>query len=399
MAHANVSIRKAAFILFGYTGRSFMKYILCLTTLIAFLATVPLGPGTRAEPLVVANISTPASKPQTNNQPSRPPGFTVSFSRTRNNLPPSSPVPLKPVSRSKPTWKNIKSWGLQTASMPATLDQIGHANVDLGIISRLAAHGRPYSNAEIKRAKRNKWLLAYVDVGEAQKHEWYFKEVFRNGPPAWVLDRNRRHPVNYRVLLDAPEWNAIILETINRVIEQGFDGVELDVLDVYWNKVYPGGSSRENQANAVKLACKIAKFARARVPSFKIVVNNASDLAGKFPEYKTCVDATIGESVWWFNTNTPRDKQYTQFQLKFLAQNLKAGLKVLVMDKTLIPKDGAFVYRESKKRGWLPFVSDWYLSTFPLEPQTEKTSFGFSLQARKPCTEKDSRKCPLGSEP
>jgi hypothetical protein len=135
------------------------------------------------------------------------------------------------------------------------------------------------------------------------------------------------------------------------------------------------------------------------VPSFKIVVNNASDLAGKFPEYKTCVDATIGESVWWFNTNTPRDKQYTQFQLKFLAQNLKAGLKVLVMDKTLIPKDGAFVYRESKKRGWLPFVSDWYLSSFPLEPQTEKTSFGFSLQARKPCTEKDSRKCPLGSEP
>jgi cysteinyl-tRNA synthetase, unknown class len=283
--------------------------------------------------------------------------------------------------------------------MPATLEKIGHANIDLGIISRLAAHGKPYSKSEITRAKRNKWLLAYVDVGEAQQHEWYFDEVFRNGPPTWALERNRRHPVNVRVLLDAPEWNSIILETVNRVIDQGFDGVELDVLDVYWNKVYPGGSSKANQTKAVKLACKIAKFARARLPSFKIVVNNASDLAGKFPEYKTCVDATIGESVWWFNTRTPRDTQYTQFQIKYLAQNQKAGLKVLVMDKTLIPKDGAFVYRESKKRGWLPFVSDWYLSSFPLEPQTEKTSFGFSLQARKPCTEKDSRKCPLGSEP
>jgi cysteinyl-tRNA synthetase, unknown class len=377
-----------------------MKHILS-TIVLALLATVSITATTQAEPSVVAASTTSTPNPSTtpNSSGSSQSGFRVRFSGSRNNLPPTRPVPLLPVQRSKPTWKSVKSWGLQTAVMPASLEQIEHANIDLGIISRLAAHGRPYTKTEVVRAKRNKWLLAYVNVGEAQKHEWYFEEAFRNGPPAWALERNRRHPVNFRVLLDAPEWNIITLETINRVIEAGFDGVELDVLDVYWNKVYPGGSSRENQAKAVRLACKIAKFARARVPSFKIVVNNASDLAGKFPEYKTCVDATIGESVWWFNTNTPRDKKYTQFQLKFLAQNLKAGLKVLVMDKTVIPKDGAFVYRESKKRGWLPFVSDWYLSTFPLEPQTEATSFGFSLQARKPCTEKDSRKCPLGSEP
>jgi cysteinyl-tRNA synthetase, unknown class len=376
----------------------YIKHILSILVLIAVLTAIPVTNRTQAEPLGSNSFAGTAGKPSSVSPTNRS-RFTVSFSRSSRSLPPVAPVPLQPVTRSKPTWKNVKSWGLQTAVMPATLDKIAHANIDLGIISRLAAHGRPYTNAEITKAKRNKWLLAYVDVGEAQKYEWYFDEVFRNGPPAWALERNRRHPVNFRVLLDAPEWNAIILETINRVIEQGFDGVELDVLDVYWNKVYPGGSSKENQAKAVKLACKIAKFARARVPSFKIVVNNASDLAGKFPEYKTCVDATIGESVWWFNTATPRDKKYTQFQLKYLAQNQKAGLKVLVMDKTVIPKDGAFVYRESKKRGWLPFVSDWYLSSFPLEPQTEKTSFGFSLQARKPCTEKDSRKCPLGSEP
>lgn len=380
-----------------------MKHILSTIACIWLLTTVSLVATTHAEPVEVGAgslASTPTSGAQSPGaQTSVQTGFTVRFSRSRTNLPPASPAPLIPVARSKPTWKNVKSWALQTAVMPATLEKIGHANIDLGIISRLAAHGKPYSKTEITRAKRNKWLLAYVDVGEAQQHEWYYDEVFRNGLPAWALERNRRHPVNVRVLLDAPEWNAIILETINRVIDQGFDGVELDVLDVYWNKVYPGGSSPENQAKAVKLACKIAKFARAREPNFKIVVNNASDLAGKFPEYKTCVDATIGESVWWFNTATPRDKQYTQFQLKFLAQNLKAGLKVLVMDKTLIPKDGAFVYRESKKRGWLPFVSDWYLSSFPLEPQTEATSFGFSLLARKPCTQKDSRKCPLGSEP
>jgi cysteinyl-tRNA synthetase, unknown class len=374
------------------------KHVLSTIVFVGLLA-LALPTDTQAEPLLSGKprtmiaSSTPAIS--TPNQPE----FRVSFSRSGSSLPPAPPVPLIPVKRSKPTWRNVKSWGLQTAVMPATLEKIGHANIDLGIISRLAAHGRPYTNTEITHAKRNKWLLAYVDVGEAQKYEWYFEEIFRNDPPAWVLERNRRHPGNYRVLLDAPEWNAIILETINRVIDQGFDGAELDVLDVYWNKVYPGGPSRENQAKAVKLACKIAKFARARVPSFKIVVNNASDLAEKFPEYKTCVDATIGESVWWFNTKTPRDKLYTQFQLKYLAQNQKAGLKVLVMDKTVIPKDGAFVYRESKKRGWLPFVSDWYLSTFPLEPQNEATSFGFSLQARKPCTEKDSRKCPLGSEP
>ena len=376
-----------------------MKHILFVFILAVILTAIPFMNQTRAEPIVVNNLDASSTKAKPASTSSNQAGFSVNFSNAGSNLPPTAPIPLQPQARSKPTWKNVRSWGLQTGAMPARLDRIEHANIDLGIISRLAAHGRPYTNAEVTRAKRNKWLLAYVNVGEAQQHEWYFNEVFRNGPPTWVLERNRRHPVNFRVLLDAPEWNAIILETINRVIEQGFDGVELDVLDVYWNKVYPGRSSTENQAKAVKLACKIAKFARARVPSFKIVVNNASDLAGKFPEYKTCVDGTIGESVWWFNTGTPRDKLYTQYQLKYLAQNFKAGLKVLVMDKTLVPKDGAFVFRESKKRGWLPFVSDWYLSTFPLEPQTEATSYGFSLLARKPCTEKDSRKCPLGAEP
>jgi cysteinyl-tRNA synthetase, unknown class len=373
-----------------------MKYILAIMFTIGLLTTVSLGTTTFAE------TSTNGPKTSTQAKPFTAPklsGFRVSFRSSRGLQPPAAPMPLKPVQRSKPSWQKIRSWGIQTANMPSTLDSIEHANIDFGIISRLGAHGRPYTRPEIMRAKQNKWLLAYVDVGEAQKYEWYFDEVFRNGPPAWVLERNRRHPVNYRVLLDAPEWNAIVLETINRVIDQGFDGVELDVLDVYWNKAYPGGSSKENQAKAVRLACKIATFARSRVPSFKIVVNNASDLAGKFPEYRKCVDATIGESVWWFNTDVPRDKLYTQYQLKFLAQNLKAGLKVLVMDKTVNSKHGAFVYRESKKRGWLPFVADWYLSSFPLEPQTETTSYGFSLLPRKPCTKADSSKCPIGSEP
>jgi cysteinyl-tRNA synthetase, unknown class len=350
--------------------------------------------------------STPTAPTQPNKQPetiairtAEIPKFSVTFSRSRTNQPPVPPAPLEPRNRNKPEWKKIRTWAQQTGVMPTRLDKIAFANIDMGIISRIAAHGVPYTRQEILKTKRNKWLLAYVNVGEAQKYEWYFDEVFRNGPPSWVLGQNRRHPVDFRVLLDAPEWNAIVLETINRVIDQGFDGVELDVLDVYWNKIYPGGSSKENQTKAVQLACKIAKFARTRLPSFKIVVNNASDLAGKFPKYKTCVDATIGESVWWFNTDTPRDKLYTQYQLKYLAQNANVGIKVLVLDKTANPKQGAFSFRESKKRGWIPFVSDWYLSSFPTEPQTEATAHGLTLLSRKPCTKKDPSQCPLGSEP
>jgi cysteinyl-tRNA synthetase, unknown class len=363
-----------------------MKHILLA---LLSLAAVCLGIG-QAEPSTVRN-STALPAPNVR--------FEVSFSPSPGPRPPVASAPLVPVKRSKPAWKDVRSWAIQTEHMPPRLDRIQHANLDMGIISRQGAHGKTYSREQVLRAKQNKWLLAYVNVGEAQRHEWYFAEVFRNGPPAWVLDRNRRHPVNYRVLLDAPEWQAIVLETINRVIEQGFDGVELDVLDVYWNRVYPGRSSRANQAKAVNLACKIAKFARAQNPNFKVLVNNAADLAGKFPEYRNCVDGTIGESVWWFNTNTLRDKAYTQFQIQFLSENQKAGLKVFVMDKTVIPQHGAFVYRESRKRGWLPFVSDWFLSHFPLEAQTEQTAYGFYLLPRITCSAKDSRDCPLGAEP
>ncbi len=275
-----------------------------------------------------------------------------------------------PFRDKKVAWEKIDSWAAQTGNMPKTLDAMTASTVDLGMIDIRNRAGELWKRKEVLIAKQNKWLVAYLSVGQISKHDWFWQENWEQGNPKWILHPSKVYLNSFDVNIAAPEWLELMKQSIDRILEQGFDGVGLDVLDVYWHPTYPGGPSKANMASGVQLTCALYRYGKSKLPGFKMIVNNATNLVADFPEYRGCIHATIGESIWYYSTNKPRPQEYTSYQIGQLNINLRYGKKVLIMDKATQPDFIARVYREALKHEYIPFATDGNVGVlFPLRPR------------------------------
>ena len=72
-----------------------------------------------------------------------------------------------------------------------------------------------------------------VDKDDLLAKEWEKKAE----SPAWLYEENKRWRGNYKVFYWMEEWKQIIYGTptsyLTRVMEAGFDGVYLDIIDAY----------------------------------------------------------------------------------------------------------------------------------------------------------------------
>ncbi|MCC6437099.1 MAG: endo alpha-1,4 polygalactosaminidase [Acidimicrobiales bacterium] len=262
-------------------------------------------------------------------------------------------VPYAP----RPAWNQVSSWGINNAAFDANgIAQIRGSVRDMVIIGRHNSYnGREWTRDEIEAGKLSKWLLAYMTVGEAQKSEWYWNPAYNANPPSWAIGTNPYWSNNVYAELWNGDWQAILHQHIDRVIDQGFDGAFLDVADSYWYPGYPGGPEWYNKWEAALTVCALAQHARSRNPEFKIVVNNALDLFWMVPNYMDCIDGTVIEGLWWKDGTTPRDAFYHNQKIGELAYHQAAGKPIFALDYA--PWwDAGRVDAEARSRGYLPYV-------------------------------------------
>ncbi|MDH4143644.1 MAG: endo alpha-1,4 polygalactosaminidase [Acidimicrobiia bacterium] len=274
----------------------------------------------------------------------------------------ASPVPT-PGPGAKPAWGTAGSWGMQNSGYgPDGLAKVAASTKGLVVTGRFNGAGQEWTRAEVEAAKANKWMLSYIAVGEAQRSEWYWRPEWNANPPAWVVGQNPWWANNAYADEGNPEWQQLVLATIDRIIDQGFDGAFLDVVDIYWFPDYPGGPSRENMAKGAAIVCQIAQHARARVPGFKLLVNNAVNLSRDFPGYADCFDGTVIEALWWFNDTTPRDDFYRNQKIDELRYVQQLGKPVYALDYAQA-WDRPRVAAEAAALGYVIAFSDFALET------------------------------------
>ncbi len=121
------------------------------------------------------------------------------------------------------------------------LAAIGKTNYDLIIID-LFYEGTALSKADLAALKQKssgakRLVLAYMSIGEAEDYRYYWQKDWRSSPPAWLGKQNPNWPGNYLVKYWDPAWQNIIIgqadSYLNRIIDAGFDGVYLDLIDAY----------------------------------------------------------------------------------------------------------------------------------------------------------------------
>ncbi len=147
-------------------------------------------------------------------------------------------------------WDEVKEFAYQLqptegVSRQAHLAALAQSKFDLIVIdySFDGSDEQAYTNGEIASLKQSLGgkILAYLSIGEAENYRWFWQESWDEnqdgkpdaGAPDWLRNQNPDWPGNYKVQYWEPEWQAIIFQYLNKIIDAGFDGVYLDLIDAY----------------------------------------------------------------------------------------------------------------------------------------------------------------------
>ena len=299
-----------------------------------------------------------------------------------------------------------------------TVDEIAASAYELVVLDFIPSEQQ---NTDYPMREVTDWLhdshdgrlvLAYIDIGQAESFRTYWQSEWGIGDPVWIAGGDPDGwEGNFPVAFWHDEWREIWLGDggyLEGVLGHGFDGVYLDWVEAYSDENVlrvandDGVDAREEM---VAWVADIAEFGRNRRPGFIVMAQNASELA-EDPEYLAIIDAIAQEQVWFdgsADNDPPGDcplprteadvdsdayydslsqdcqRQFDEFPdstlhvssegyLHYLELAREAGLPVLTVDYAVEPGNVAWVYRESRSHGFVPFASNRALDQF-VEPR------------------------------
>lgn len=176
---------------------------------------------------------------------------------------------------------------------------------------------RPFKPVEVEAMRQGhsgpKTLIAYMSIGEAEQNRFYWNKSWcdkhchktRKAPP-W-LDRLNADgwEGNWSIRFWDSGWQANIIDRpdsfLNRIIDQGFDGVFLDVIDafIYWSDTDRGKDRRETAGqDMIAFVSRIAEHARVvrNKPDFLIMPLNGDALL-QDANYRAVISVVAKEDV------------------------------------------------------------------------------------------------------
>lgn len=121
------------------------------------------------------------------------------------------------------------------------LADLGNTNYDLLIIDR-DFNGQPLSREEVASLKKKangarRLVYAYMSIGEAESYRSYWDPSWDIHQPSWLEAGNPEWEGNYKVKYWKEEWHHILYGSessyLDQIINAGFDGAFLDVVDGY----------------------------------------------------------------------------------------------------------------------------------------------------------------------
>ena len=203
-------------------------------------------------------------------------------------------------------------------------------------------------------------VLAHLSIGEAEDYRFYWDPAWRTDPPEWLERENPDWQGNYKVRYWMPGWQGTLFghpdAYLDRLIAAGFSGVYLDIIDAYEHFEDQGRPSAEREM--VELVRGISAYARARVPDFLIVPQNAPEL-GRRAEYMAAVDGVAQEGLYYGfdEEGLATDPAVTERLEAHLDRFAEAGKLVLVVDYTSSPEQARDARSRALTRGYASTVT------------------------------------------
>lgn len=233
----------------------------------------------------------------------------------------------------------------------------------------------------IRSGKSGRRVVAYVSTGEAEDYRSYWQKSWdadKDGKPdvaapKFLHTENPDWKGNYRVRYWQPDWQALMLPAVDKVVAQGFDGIYLDIVDAfefyeYDEKTKDWLDDRENpetgqsyRRDMIAWVAAITKRARDQQSGFLVIPQKASQLLAH-ENYRELISAIGVEDLFVSGKNLKPEKQ-SGYVVSFLEKLKPTGKPVLVIDH---PKSDALhpeAFALAAKHGFTLLLTDRQLKT------------------------------------
>jgi cysteinyl-tRNA synthetase len=285
----------------------------------------------------------------------------------------------KEAAAKPPRIQDVKSWGYQLQSREGARLDIGRlaaSTFDLLVID-FADGDRPLTKSDVDRIrarpdKAERIMLAYLSVGEAEDYRFYWQPKWKSHPPSFIARANPDWKGNYKVRFWDPSWQQIVLGYIDRILDEGFDGAYLDIIDAF--EFFQKGGEMPERASAAEdmraFVEKIAAYARRSRKDFLIVPQNGSTIIdgttdAELKAYFDAIDAIGAEDTFYADGERRTQKDV----LAHLARFAKAGKTVLAVDYVSDPVQAKRFVELARKQSFVPYVGTRDLDRLVPQPQ------------------------------
>ncbi len=115
-------------------------------------------------------------------------------------------------------------------------------NYDVLIMDLFFNEGVSFSKTEIEQLKTKanggkRMVVSYMSIGEAENYRYYWDPNWSSQAPSWLGPLNKDWPGNFKVKYWQADWQNIVYGNSNsylqKIIDLGFDGVYLDIIDAF----------------------------------------------------------------------------------------------------------------------------------------------------------------------
>lgn len=163
-------------------------------------------------------------------------------------------------------------------------------------------------DSQLSRAEVNSLsptVLSYLSIGEAEDYREYWNNDWEVGNPEFLSEENPNWPGNYKVEYWNTEWQNIILNKVDEIVDTGYDGIYLDIVDAY-EYFERRDSAREEMIDFV---IEISQRAKSQNRNILIIPQNAEELI-EDSSYRNAIDGIAKESTWYID-NEETNPEYT----------------------------------------------------------------------------------------
>lgn len=211
--------------------------------------------------------------------------------------------------------------------------------------------GSELTPAEIATLKAGgRVVLAYLSIGEAETYRFYWDADWNDEPapdpdaPSWLGPFNPDFPDNYKVRYWQAGWQSLLFGTaggasasyLDRIIDQGFDGIYLDIIDAFtfWSEEVGERSREQARQDMIALVSDLVHYARVTrgVSNFLVFPQNGLDVIVDDDElidasgaaYLAAIDG-VGVEDLFYDETSPQNAADTQFRRDLLNAYLDFG--------------------------------------------------------------------------